>query len=206
MKIDTIQILAAVLLISACGDKPTDVPPAAEQAPPAPAPQPAPVRGAPEHAEHAAAAVAETLAQLPPVPQGAKVSFVSPADGATIEGPLENGKISVPVKMGVEGIALEPAGPVTPGSGHHHILIDAEAIPVGVVIPKDEQHEHFGKAQSEATLLLAPGPHKLSLQYGDGIHRSYGPQLAATITITTAAMGSVPAPAPAKHKRSAVKP
>jgi predicted small lipoprotein YifL len=203
MRIDTIQILVVLLLISACGDKPTEVPPAAE-APPAPATQPTPKRAEPEHAEHAAAAVAATLAELPPVPQGAKVSFVSPADGATIEGPLENGKISVHVMMGVEGIALEPAGPVVAGTGHHHILIDADAIPAGVVIPKDDQHEHFGKAQSEATLLLAPGPHKLSLQYGDGIHRSYGPQLAATITITTAAQGSVPPPA--KQKRSAVKP
>jgi hypothetical protein len=203
MRIDTIQILVAVLLISACGDKPKEVPPAAE-APQAPAAEPLPKRGAPEHAEQAQAAVADALAELPPVPQGAKVSFVSPADGATIEGPLENGKIAVPVKMGVEGIALEPAGPVAAGSGHHHIVIDADAIPVGAVIPKDEQHEHFGKAQSEATLLLAPGPHKLSLQFGDGIHRSYGPQLAATITITTVAQGSVPAPA--KSKRSAVKP
>ena len=195
MRIDTIQLLAAALLIAACGDKPAEAPPAEPAAPPP---------AAPEHAEHAAAAVAAAVAELPPVPQGAKVSFVSPADGATVEGPLENGKISVPVKMGVEGIALEPAGPVLAGTGHHHILIDAEAIPVGVVIPKDEQHEHYGKAQSEATLLLAPGPHKLSLQYGDGIHRSYGPQLAATITITTAATGSVPPPA--KQKRSAVKP
>jgi predicted small lipoprotein YifL len=203
MRIDTIQILAALLLISACGDKPTEVPPAAE-APPARAAEPAPKRAEPEHAEHAATAVAATLAELPPVPPGAKVSFVSPADGATIEGPLENGKISVHVMMGVEGIALEPAGPVAAGSGHHHIVIDAEPIPAGVVIPKDEQHEHFGQAQSEATLLLAPGPHKLSLQYGDGIHRSYGPQLAATITITAAAMGSVPAPA--KRKQPAVKP
>jgi hypothetical protein len=202
MKNDTIQILAAVLLISACGDKPTEAPPAAEA--PSPAAEPVPQRAEPEHAEHAAAAVTAALAEVPPVPQGAKVSFVSPADGATIEGPLENGKISVPVKMGVEGIALEPAGPVVAGSGHHHVLIDAEAIPAGVVIPKDEQHEHFGKAQSEATLLLAPGPHKLSLQYGDGIHRSYGPQLAATITITAVAMGSVPAPA--KSKQPAVKP
>lgn len=198
MRIDTVWILAAVLLVSACGEKQTD-PPAAAAPPEAPAPQavvPA------EHADHAHPAAAAPGSELPPVPAGAKVSFVSPADGATIEGPLENGKIAVQVKMGVEGIALEPAGPVSPASGHHHILIDAEAIPMGVVIPKDEQHEHFGKAQSEATLLLAPGPHKLSLQYGDGIHRSYGPQLAATITITTVALGTVPP----SSKRTAVKP
>lgn len=195
MRIDTIQILAAVLLVAACGEKPTDAA-AVEQA--APAAQAV----APEHADHAPAAAAAPVSELPPVPQFAKVSFVSPVDGATIEGPLENGKIAVPVKMGVEGIALEPAGPVVAGSGHHHILIDAEAIPAGVVIPKDEQHEHFGKAQSEATLLLTPGPHKLSLQYGDGIHRSYGPHLGASITITAVATGSVPAPA----KGKAVKP
>jgi hypothetical protein len=191
-----IQIVAAMVLVAACGDRRPEAPAAVEPA--APAAQAVP----PEHADHAHSAAAAPAVDLPPVPAGAKVNFVSPADGATIEGPLENGKIAVPVKMGVEGIALKPAGPIEAGSGHHHILIDVDAIPTGTVIPNDEQHQHFGKAQSEATLLLAPGPHKLSLQYGDGVHRSYGPQLAASITITTVATGSVAAPA----KGTAVKP
>ncbi|MEO6962693.1 MAG: DUF4399 domain-containing protein, partial [Puia sp.] len=64
------------------------------------------------------------------------------------------------------------------------ILIDAEdSIASGVIVPKDSTHLHFGNAQKEATLTLAPGKHKLALQFADGIHRSYGSKLAATVTI-----------------------
>jgi hypothetical protein len=196
MKLDTIQIVAATLLmIAACGPRQTDAP-VEQQAAPAAA------TAVPEHTDHPPAVADAPIVELPAVPPEAKVTFVSPADGASIEGPLENGKLAVWVNMGVQGIALKPAGPVEAGSGHHHILIDAEAIAAGGVVPKDEQHLHFGKGQSEATLSLTPGPHKLSLQFADGIHRSYGPQLAASINITTVPAGSVPPP----EKGAAVKP
>jgi hypothetical protein len=130
------------------------------------------------------------------------VWFLEPTDGAKIEGPLENGKVRVAVKMGAEGIAIKPAGPVEAGSGHHHILVDSGALAAGGVVPKDEQHLHFGKGQTEATLELTPGAHTLELQLADGMHRSYGPQLSSSIKITVVAAGTVaaaPAP-PAKTK------
>ena len=79
---------------------------------------------------------------------------------------------------------LDTAGPIVSGSGHHHLFIDAEdSLAKGTVVPKDSTHLHFGKAQTETKLTLASGNHKLTLQYADGIHRSYGSQLSATITV-----------------------
>jgi hypothetical protein len=115
---------------------------------------------------------------LPAVPAGAKVYFKNLKDGQTVTSPFK-------VEMGVDGIRLDSAGAIVAGSGHHHLLIDAgDSIPAGQVVPKDATHLHFGKAQSSAEVTLAPGKHVLTLQYADGIHRSYGGKLAATITVT----------------------
>lgn len=118
-----------------------------------------------------------TVEALPEIPAGARVFFENLKDRQTVSSPVK-------VKMGVSGISVDSAGAVKPNSGHFHILIDAEdSIASGVVVPKDSTHLHFGNAQKEATLTLAPGKHKLALQFADGIHRSYGSKLAATVTI-----------------------
>lgn len=115
----------------------------------------------------------------PVIPEGAKVFFVEPLDGATVKSPVK-------IVFGLEGMALKPAGDVTPASGHHHVVIDAEPLAAGTVVPSDGQHVHFGKAQTETTLELTPGPHKLALQFADANHVSYGPGLSQTITVTVA--------------------
>ncbi len=112
--------------------------------------------------------------------------FLSPEDGATITGPATDGKVTVHVEMGVEGAEVQPAGAVQPGTGHHHIIVDGEAVPVGEVVPADDTHIHFGGGQTEAEVPLTPGEHTLRLQFADGLHRSYGPELGAEITITVA--------------------
>jgi len=176
----------------------------AAPAEPVPAPEAPPAAEAPaaaaEHVHPAPAPEAPPVEQ-PAVPAGARVFFVAPKDGETVTGALENGKVSVSVKMGAENITVQPAGEVVAGTGHHHVLIDAEPVEKGAVVPKDEQHMHFGKGQTEATLSLAPGQHTLQLQLADGLHRSYGPELAAKISVKVAAAGSVnaaPAAEPAK--------
>ena len=117
------------------------------------------------------------IAPLPDVPAGAKVFFKNLKDGQTVSSPVK-------VEMGVEGIKLDTAGAIVAGSGHHHLLIDAgDSIPAGQVVPKDSTHLHFGKAQSVAEVKLTPGEHTLTLQYADGIHRSYGAKLAATVKV-----------------------
>lgn len=115
---------------------------------------------------------------LPPVPAGAKVFFKNLKDGETVKNPVK-------VEMGLEGLKLDTAGAIVAGTGHHHLLIDAgDSIPAGTVVPKDSTHLHFGKAQSSTEVTLAPGKHTLTLQFADGIHRSYGGQLASKISVT----------------------
>lgn len=111
-------------------------------------------------------------------PQG-RVSFSEPEDGAVITGPVK-------VVMGVEGMEIKPAGEVVKGTGHHHILINKDFMPPGQVIPTDNAHKHFGKGQVQAVLDLPVGEYKLTLQFADGLHRSYGEELSATINIKVA--------------------
>ena len=108
-----------------------------------------------------------------------KVFFVEPKDGAEIKGPVK-------VVMGVEGMKIQPAGEVVEGTGHHHILINQDFFPPGQVIPTDDTHRHYGKGQTEDVLTLPPGDYKLTLQFADGLHRSYGKDLSSTINIKVA--------------------
>ncbi len=104
-----------------------------------------------------------------PAPEGAKVSIISPADGATVDKTFT-------VKFGVEGITLAPAGDQTPNTGHHHLLIDVETpVAAGQVIPADANHVHFGKAQTETEVTLTPGKHTLQLELADKNHMAFDP-------------------------------
>lgn len=113
---------------------------------------------------------------MQPAPAGAKVFFKNLKDGQSVSNPVK-------VEMGIEGMAIDTAGSMTAGTGHHHLLIDLDSIPEGTVVPKDSTHLHFGKGQTETTITLAPGKHKLTLQLADGLHRSYGGRLTNSITV-----------------------
>jgi hypothetical protein len=108
--------------------------------------------------------------------QAASVSFVQPTDGASVSNPVH-------VVFRVEGMKIAPAGTMTDGTGHHHLLVDGKPLPKGEVIPANDKSLHFGKGQTETDLTLPPGDHTLTLQFGDGAHRSYGPELSKTITV-----------------------
>jgi hypothetical protein len=115
---------------------------------------------------------------LPAVPAGAKVYFKNLKNGQTVSSPVK-------VEMGVDGMKVDTAGPVVAASGHFHILIDAgDSIATSQMIVKDSTHLHYGKAQTSADLKLAPGKHTLALQFADGLHRSYGSQMAAVVSVT----------------------
>ncbi|MYM41421.1 DUF4399 domain-containing protein [Duganella qianjiadongensis] len=105
------------------------------------------------------------------------VAFVEPADGATVSSPFK-------VKFAVTGMDIKPAGDMTANAGHHHLLINAAPVKAGEVVPADETHIHFGKGQTETEVKLAPGTYKLSLQFANGLHQSYGPGMSKDITIT----------------------
>lgn len=113
-------------------------------------------------------------------PSGRKVFFVSPNNKASVPQKLN-------IKFGVSGAEIKKAGDLTPGSGHHHLIIDGKLIPRGEVIPPEEsskgQIKHFGKGQTETMIELSPGKHTLTLQFGDGAHVSYGEEMSSTITV-----------------------
>jgi hypothetical protein len=114
---------------------------------------------------------------LPAIPEGAKVFFKNLKNGATVSSPFK-------VEMATEKIKVDTAGPVVAGSGHHHLLIDnGDSLLAGKMVPKDSTHLHFGKGQTETELTLSPGKHKLTLQFADGLHRSYGGRLSNTIMV-----------------------
>ena len=105
------------------------------------------------------------------------VYFIEPKDGATVTSPFK-------VVFGVKGMAVEPAGDIKADSGHHHLLINLDATKSGEGIPVDDTHLHFGKAQTETDVALPPGNYKLTMQFANGAHVSYGAPMAATIRVT----------------------
>lgn len=111
-------------------------------------------------------------------PKGAEVYFIAPADGATVTSP-------VTVQFGLKGMGVAPAGIAFEGTGHHHLIVDAELPPLDAPIPADANHVHFGKGQTEATVELKPGKHTLQLLLGDQTHTPHDPAVASKkITIT----------------------
>ena len=104
------------------------------------------------------------------------VYFIEPKNNATVDQEFT-------VKMGITGMAIKPAGDMTPNTGHHHLLIDEDPIRTGEVIPNSPTHLHFGKGQTETTLTLTPGKHILTLQFADGAHQSYGYAMRQSITV-----------------------
>ena len=108
--------------------------------------------------------------------------FTEPADGATV-GTL------VKLKFGIENFEIEPVGDgmVHAGKGHYHVGLDTTCLPPGIVIPTADPWVHFGDGSSEIDFSLAPGEHTLTLQIGDGEHRTLDePGLCTTITVTAA--------------------
>lgn len=114
-----------------------------------------------------------SFAGLTPAPEGARAYIISPSDGATVSSP-------VTVVFGLQNMGVSPAGVERDGTGHHHLLIDVEALPpAGQPIPADDQHRHFGGGQTQVELDLAPGTHTLQLLLGDHLHVPHNPPVAS---------------------------
>jgi hypothetical protein len=158
-----IAAVAVVLLLAACGEDSTPEQKAETGAPEATAP-----------ATPAKEATAEPAIERTPAPEGAKVFFIEPENGATVHSP-------VALKFGAEGVHIAPAGSDEPHSGHHHILIDTKLEDYDAPIPKDEKHIHFGAGQTEATIELTPGKHTLQLLLGDKNHIPHDPPIESEV-------------------------
>jgi hypothetical protein len=111
-----------------------------------------------------------TAEELPrsPSPRDAELYFISPQDGDTVGSP-------VTVRFGLRGMGIAPAGMAMEYTGHHHLLIDTDTPPPDRPIPADANHVHFGKGQTEATVTLAPGRHRLQLLLADHLHVPHDP-------------------------------
>jgi len=108
----------------------------------------------------------------------AEVYIVAPADGSVVTSP-------VTVVFGLRGAGVAPAGITLENTGHHHLIIDAPLPDTNAPIPSDDNHRHFGKGQTEASIELSPGKHTLQLLLGDGLHIPHDNVVASVpITIT----------------------
>jgi len=116
-----------------------------------------------------------------PAPQPAKAFFKNIKDGDTVHNPVH-------LEFDLTGMKVAPAGTMTPGTGHFHLLIDTQLTDAQkkLPIPNDTQHMHFGKGQTEATITLPPGEHTLQLVMGDGLHRLNNPPVMSDIIHVTA--------------------
>lgn len=140
---------------------------------PAPATEPAAPESAAAPAEPAAAGLPRSTA-----PDDARLYFTGIADGDVVTSPVEIG-------FGLDGMDVVPAGTEAPQSGHHHVLIDTGLPPLGLPIPADARHVHFGDGSTSTSLELEPGEHTLQLLLGDHLHIPHEPPVASEqITIT----------------------
>ena len=111
-------------------------------------------------------------------PPDARVYFVGVKDGDTIPQ-------KATISFGLANMGVAPAGIQNPNTGHHHLLIDTKLPPFDQPIPNDFNHLHFGAGQTEATVNLPPGKHKLQLLLGDANHVPHNPPVFSDpITVT----------------------
>ena len=111
---------------------------------------------------------------------GPRVFFVQPEDGAAVASP-------VTFQFGHENFTIEPRveGEINAGAGHHHIGLNTECLPAGVIIPEAQPWIHFGDGSATIDMQLPAGGHTLTIQVGDGEHRTLDePGLCQTITVT----------------------
>ena len=104
-----------------------------------------------------------------PAPDNAKVYFIWPSNGTTING----GQFWA--RFGLRNMGIAPAGIEKKFTGHHHLIIDGDLPPFDEEIPADKHHVHYGKGFSEGRVKLPSGEHTLQLLFGDREHIPHNP-------------------------------
>ncbi len=112
-------------------------------------------------------------------PDNADVYIISPANGEIVPETFQ-------VKFGLSGMGIAPAGIDKENTGHHHLLVDLQELPdLTTSLPATEHILHFGGGQTETTLTLSPGEHRLQLVLGNYAHVPYDrPVISAPINVT----------------------
>ena len=107
-----------------------------------------------------------------------KVYFINLQNGDVLKSPFL-------VQFGLSGKGVAPAGVEIPNTGHHHLLINIDELDFKMPIPSSKQHLHFGMGQTETTLDLPAGKHKLQLVLGDKYHIPHNPPLVSEVIEVT---------------------
>ena len=110
----------------------------------------------------------------------AKVYFINLEDGDRLQSPFL-------VQFGLSGKGIAPAGIDVQNTGHHHLLINVDAIDYYSPIPSSSQHLHFGLGQTETELNLPAGKYQLQLILGDKYHVPHQPPVISNkiqVTVT----------------------
>ncbi len=146
-------ILPAFYLLAACGQQGAETTPAAAESA--------------KNPEAMADAGPDPMSRTPST-DGARLFFVSPANGDVVSNPVR-------LEFGLSGMAVVPAGDNRPNSGHHHLVIDAGLPDFGLPVPADEHHVHFGDGSSQTEFTLPAGQHTLQLLLADYLHIPHNP-------------------------------
>lgn len=116
-----------------------------------------------------------TDGQRSPSAEGASISFANLADGDVVPPGFT-------VRFAVSGMGVAPAGTQVDNTGHFHLLIDLDELPpLDRPLPATEQVIHFGKGQTETTLDLPEGPHRLQLLMADYAHVPHDPPVLSEV-------------------------
>ena len=109
----------------------------------------------------------------------ARVKIASPANGATVSGPVK-------VVLQATGVEIVPATDERPGTGHHHLFVDHDLTPVDDTIPRGVTGIlHLGRGQTEFVLdSLAPGPHRVIAVVANWKHIPLKPLVVDTVRFT----------------------
>lgn len=114
-------------------------------------------------------------------PDDAQASFVSPADGDTVD--------TLTVELAAEGVDIVPADAPAVGEAHLHVMVDIGCVDSGEIIPgpddetRAEGYVHFGDGSNGGEIELEPGTYELCVQLADGVHRAYGQTETITVTV-----------------------
>ncbi len=112
-------------------------------------------------------------------PDDAQVYIISPANGDTLPETFK-------VRFGLSAMGIAPAGIDQPNTGHHHLLVDLPELPdLTASLPATDYIKHFGGGETETTLTLPPGKHRLQLLLGNYAHGEHErPIISEPITVT----------------------
>jgi hypothetical protein len=122
---------------------------------------------------------AEDTVEQAAEPSAGAVTIVTPMNGALINGT----EINVTLSSTVE---ILPAGDMTPGTGHHHLYLNADLTPADQPIPTvPGSIVHMGDASTAFVFEdVEPGTYRLIAVVADGAHFPLEPWVVDTVEFT----------------------